>query len=71
MKVIVNCDEPNCPKRWDALDGCGESHLSFCSECFRKVQLVDTHEAVHGVHQLGQIAATEESLAKAFHKKHC
>ncbi len=55
MKVIVNCDEPNCPKRWDALDGCGVSHLSFGAECFHKVQLVDTHDAVHGVHQLGRM----------------
>ena len=68
MKIIANCLHQHCPNDWDQLDGCGDSHLSFCAECFRKVQLVDTVEAIHGVNRLGQIAAAKKDLVEAFNQ---
>ena len=66
MNVIANCKSEDCPKKWDALEGCGESHLAFCTGCFRKVQLVDTVEAIQGLDQLEQIAAASKTLADTF-----
>ena len=66
MNVIANCTSEDCPEKWDALEGRGESHLAFCAGCFRKVQLVDTVEAIQGLDQLEQIAAASKSLADTF-----
>ena len=66
MNVIANCKSEDCPEKWDALEGCGESHLAFCARCFRKVQLVDTVEAIHGLDQLEQIAAGSETLVETY-----
>ena len=66
MNVIANCKSEDCPKKWDELEGCGESHLAFCTGCFRKVQLVDTVEAIQGLDQLEQIAAASKTLADTF-----
>tara|TARA_B100001939_G_C16753876_1_gene535252 strand:- start:407 stop:622 length:216 start_codon:yes stop_codon:yes gene_type:complete len=66
MNVIANCKSEDCPEKWDALEGCGESHLAFCTGCFRKVQLVDTVEAIQGLDQLEQIAAASKKLADTF-----
>ena len=66
MNVIANCTSEDCPEKWDSLEGCGESHLAFCAECFRKVQLVDTVEAIQGLNQLEQIAAATKTLANTF-----
>tara|TARA_B100000482_G_C12466111_1_gene242965 strand:- start:301 stop:516 length:216 start_codon:yes stop_codon:yes gene_type:complete len=66
MNVIANCKSEGCPEKWDALEGCGESYLAFCAGCFRKVQLVDTVEAIQGLDQLEQIAAASKTLADTF-----
>ena len=66
MNVIANCKSEDCPEKWDALEVCGESHLAFCAGCFRKVQLVDTVEAIQGLDQLEQIAAASKTLADTF-----
>ena len=65
MNVIANCKSEDCPKKWDALEGCGESHLAFCAGCFRKVQLVDTVEAIQGLDQLEQISNASRQIFEA------
>ena len=66
MNVVANCTSEDCPEKWGALEGCGESHLAFCAGCFRKVQLVDTLEAIQGLDQLEHIAAASKILANTF-----
>ena len=66
MSVIANCKSEGCPEKWDALEGCGESHLAFCAGSFRRVQLVDTVEAIQGLNQLEQIGAASKTLANTF-----
>jgi len=66
MSVIANCKSEVCPENWDELEGCSESHLAFCAGCFRRVQLVDTVEAIQGLDHLEQIAAASKTLANTF-----
>ena len=42
VKKILNCEEDDCPKDFDELSSCGESHLATCMNCFKRVQLVST-----------------------------
>jgi hypothetical protein len=65
MKLIVNCLEENCPRDWDSLSGCGESHLKFCTHCFRKVTLVGTCEDLEARKSIGEKAAIDECLTQA------
>ena len=44
VKKILNCEEDDCPKFFESLSSCGESHLATCMECFKKVQLVSGEE---------------------------
>ncbi|MBJ90963.1 MAG: hypothetical protein CMO98_14040 [Woeseia sp.] len=66
MNLIANCPQKDCPEKWDALSGCGESHLGFCSHCFRKVQLVETVDAIKSIDQLGLLAAGKKPLISEF-----
>mgnify|MGYP001171648776 FL=1 len=70
MNLIANCHQKDCPEKWDALSGCGESHLGFCSYCFRKVQLVETEDAIVSIDQLRQLAAADETVVLDFNKKY-
>jgi len=65
MKLIANCQEENCPRDWDSLSGCGESHLKFCTHCFRKVTLVGTYEDLEARKSIGEKAAIDECLTHA------
>ena len=64
MKLIVNCQEENCPRDWDSMSGCGESHLKFCTHCFRKVTLVGTCEDLEARKSIGEKAAIDECLTE-------
>ncbi len=60
MKRILNCEEDDCPKDFDELCGCGESHLATCMNCFKRVQLVSTMEVAQVMIEEGQKVAFEE-----------
>ena len=65
MKLIANCQEEKCPKDWDYLETSGESHISFCTVCFRKVTLVETCEDLEARNAIGERAAIAECLTQA------
>ena len=64
MNLIANCQEEKCQKNWNSLSGCGESHLRFCTHCFRKVTLVETCEDLEARDAIGERAAIAECLTQ-------
>ena len=60
VKKILNCEEDDCPKDFDELSSCGESHLATCMNCFKKVQLVSTMDMAQVMIEEGQKVAFEE-----------
>ena len=59
MKKILNCEEDDCPKDFDKLSSCGESHLATCMNCFKRVQLVSTMSMAETMIEDGQRVAVE------------
>ena len=57
MIKIANCTQDNCPKDWNNLEKSGESHLSLCIICFRKVTHVETIEDLEARSEIGEKAA--------------
>lgn len=62
MKLIANCQEEGCPKDWENLETSGETHISFCTVCFRKVTLVETCDDLEARNAIGERAAIDESV---------
>ena len=60
VKRILNCEEDDCPKDFDELSSCGESHLATCMNCFKRVQLVSTMDMAQVMIEEGQKVAFEE-----------
>lgn len=60
VKKILNCEEDDCPKDFDELSSCGESHLATCINCFKRVQLVSTMDMAQVMIEEGQKVAFEE-----------
>jgi|TARA_Y100000033_G_C2707609_1_gene91729 hypothetical protein len=58
-KEILNCKEEDCPKDFDELSSCGESHLATCMNCFKRVQLVPTMSMAETMIEDGQRVAVE------------
>ena len=58
-KEILNCKEEDCPKDFDELSSCGESHLATCMNCFKRVQLVSTKEMAENMIEDGLKVALE------------
>ena len=57
---ILNCEEDDCPKFFNELDNCGESHIATCMDCFKKVQLVSTLEMAQAMIDNGEKVALEK-----------
>ena len=60
MSEILNCEEEDCPKFFEELESCGESHLATCMDCFKRVQLVSTMEMAQVMIEEGQKVAFDE-----------
>jgi len=58
-KQILNCEEEDCPKFFEELESCGESHLATCMECFKRVQLVSTKDMAENMIEDGLKVALE------------
>ena len=58
-KEILNCEEEDCPKFFEELESCGESHLATCMECFKRVQLVSTKDMAENMIEDGLKVALE------------
>ena len=56
---ILNCEEDDCPKFFEKLESCGESHLATCMECFKRVQLVSPLDMAQAMIEQGQKTALE------------
>ena len=57
-----NCEEDDCPKDFDELSSCGESHLATCMDCFKRVQLVSTMEVAQVMIEEGQKVALNQEI---------
>ncbi len=62
MKLIANCQEEGCPEDWENLETSGETHISFCTVCFRKVTLVETCDDLEARNAIGERVAIDESV---------
>ncbi len=59
MSKILNCEEEDCPRLFEELESCGESHLATCMNCFKRVQLVSTKEMAENMIEDGLKVALE------------
>tara|TARA_Y100000356_G_scaffold49927_1_gene39800 strand:+ start:406 stop:591 length:186 start_codon:yes stop_codon:yes gene_type:complete len=59
MSKILNCEEEDCPRLFEELESCGESHLATCMNCFKRVQLVPTMSMAETMIKDGQRVAVE------------
>tara|TARA_R100001230_G_C5470660_1_gene25646 strand:+ start:139 stop:348 length:210 start_codon:yes stop_codon:yes gene_type:complete len=62
VKRILNCEEDDCPKDFDELSSCGESHLATCMDCFKRVQLVSTMGMAQVMIEEGQKVALNQEI---------
>ena len=59
MSKILNCEEEDCPRLFEELESCGESHLATCMNCFKRVQLVSTKKMAENMIEDGLKVALE------------
>ena len=65
MKLIANCQEEGCPKDWENLETSGETHIGFCTVCFRKVTLVETCGDLEARNAIGERVAIDECVQRS------